>query len=164
MDVIVNNAGRTHARPVALADATDEQFDDVFDVNVKGLFMCLRESVKHLRSGGRVINLSSTGVASPHVGHGIYTASKSAVETLTRVLARELKGRRITVNCIAPGATATEDWLQGKPETLLETIAQLAPLERLGTPEDVANAVAFLASPQGEWINGQVIRANGGFV
>jgi NAD(P)-dependent dehydrogenase (short-subunit alcohol dehydrogenase family) len=109
------------------------------------------------------INLSSTGVFNAHPGYAIYSAAKSAVEVFTRVLSKELTGRNITVNCVAPGATATEEWRQGKAEELLETIAKLSPLNRLGTPEDIAGLVAFLASPEGEWVNGQVIRVNGGF-
>jgi 3-oxoacyl-[acyl-carrier protein] reductase len=116
-----------------------------------------------MRSGGRIVNLSSTGVFDAHSGCAIYSAAKSAVEVFTRALCKELKGRDITVNCVAPGATATEQWLKGKSEELLQTIAKLSPLNRLGTPEDIAGLVAFLVSPQAEWVNGQVIRANGGF-
>jgi 3-oxoacyl-[acyl-carrier protein] reductase len=116
-----------------------------------------------MRSGGRIVNLSSTGVFTVHPGYAIYSAAKSAVEVFTRVLCKELKGRNITVNCVAPGATATEQWLKGKSGELLQTIANLSPLNRLGTPEDIAGLVAFLVSPQGEWVNGQVIRVNGGF-
>jgi len=108
-----------------------------------------------MRGGGRIVNLSSTGVFSAHPGYAIYSAAKSAVEVF--------KGRNITVNCVAPGATATEQWLKGKSEELLQTIANLSPLNRLGTPEDIAGLVAFLVNPQGEWVNGQVIRVNGGF-
>jgi 3-oxoacyl-[acyl-carrier protein] reductase len=116
-----------------------------------------------MRSGGRIVNLSSTAVLDAHPGYAIYSAAKSAVEVFTRVLCKELTGRNITVNCVAPGATATEQWRKGKSEELLQTIAHLSPLNRLGTPEDVAGLVAFLVSPQGEWVNGQVIRVNGGF-
>ena len=116
-----------------------------------------------MRSGGRIVNLSSTGVFSAHPGYAIYSAAKSAVEVFTRVLCKELEGRNITVNCVAPGATATEQWLKGKSEELLQTIANISPLNRLCTPEDTASLVAFFVSPQGEWVNGQVIRVNGGF-
>ena len=132
-------------------------------MNTKGVFLCMHEGVKHLREGGRVITLSSTGVATPHSGFGIYTASKGAVEVLTRVLARELRGKKITANCIAPGATATDDWLRGKSEGLLKSIAELSPLLRLRTPSAIAELARFLVGPRGEWVNGQVIRANGGF-
>ncbi len=119
-----------------------------------------REAAKRIRSGGRIVNLSSTGVFNAHPGYAIYSAAKSAVEVFTRVLCKELKDQNITVNCVAPGA---EQWLESKSEELLQTIATLSPLNRLGTPEDIAGLVAFLVSPQGEWVNGQVIRVNGGF-
>ena len=163
LDMLINNAGATHIRPMPIADATDEIYDWTFAVNTKGTFLCLREAAKLMRSGGRIVNLSSTGVFSAHPGYAIYSAAKSAVEVFTRVLCKELKGRNITVNCVAPGATATEQWLKGKSEELLQTIANLSPLNRLGTPEDIAGVVAFLVSPQGGWVNGQVIRVNGGF-
>jgi 3-oxoacyl-[acyl-carrier protein] reductase len=163
LDLLINNAGGTHVRPVPIADATDEIYDWTFAVNTKGTFLCLREAAKGMRSGGRIVNLSSTGVFDAHPGYAIYSAAKSAVEVFTRVLCKELKGRNITVNCVAPGATATEQWLKGKSEELLQTIANLSPLNRLGTPEDIADLVAFLVSPRGEWVNGQVIRVNGGF-
>jgi 3-oxoacyl-[acyl-carrier protein] reductase len=163
LDMLINNAGATHIRPMPIADATDETYDETFAVNTKGAFLCLREAAKRIRSGGRIVNLSSTGVFSAHPGYAIYSAAKSAVEVFTRVLSKELKGRNITVNCVAPGATATEQWLKGKSDELLQTIANLSPLNRLGTPEDIAGVVAFLVSPQGGWVNGQVIRVNGGF-
>jgi 3-oxoacyl-[acyl-carrier protein] reductase len=163
LDLLINNAGATHIRPMPIADATDETYDRTFAVNTKGTFLCLREAAKCMRSGGRIVNLSSTAVFNAHPGYAIYSAAKSAVEVFTRVLCKELKGRNIAVNCVAPGATATEQWLKGKSEELLETIANLSPLNRLGTAEDIAGLVAFLVSPQGEWVNGQVIRVNGGF-
>ena len=163
LDMLINNAGATHIRPMPIADATDETYDETFAVNTKGTFLCLREAAKRIRSGGRIVNLSSTGVFSAHPGYAIYSAAKSAVEVFTRVLSKELKGRNITVNCVAPGATATEQWLKGKSDELLQAIANLSPLNRLGTPEDIAGVVAFLVGPQGGWVNGQVIRANGGF-
>ena len=161
--MLINNAGATHVRPLPIADATDETYDWTFGVNTKGTLLCLREAAKRMRSGGRIVNLSSTGVFSAYPGYAIYSAAKSAVEVFTRVLSKELKGRNITVNCVAPGATATEQWLKGKSDELLQTIANLSPLNRLGTPEDIAGVVAFLVSPQGGWVNGQVIRVNGGF-
>jgi 3-oxoacyl-[acyl-carrier protein] reductase len=164
LDMLINNAGAMPIRPLPIADATDESYDWTFAVNTKGTFLCLREAAKSMRSGGRIVNLSSTGVFNAHPGYAIYSAAKSAVELFTRVLCKELKGRNITVNCVAPGATVTERWLNDKSEELLQTIANLSPLNRLGTPEDIAGLVAFLVSPQGEWVNGQVIRVNGGFV
>jgi 3-oxoacyl-[acyl-carrier protein] reductase len=163
LDMLINNAGATHIRPTPIADATDETYDWTFAVNTRGTFLCLREAATRMRSGGRIVNLSSTGVFTAHPGYAIYSAAKSAVEVFTRALCKELKDRNITVNCVAPGATATEQWLKGKSKELLQTIANLSPLNRLGAPEDIAGLVAFLVSPQGEWVNGQVIRVNGGF-
>ena len=162
VDVLVNNAGVM--RLAALADADDAGFDSQVAINLKGTFNTLREAARRLRSGGRIVNLSSSqaGILSPT--YGIYAATKAAVEALTHVLAKELRGRNITVNAVAPGPTATRLFLDGKSKELVDHLAKLAPLERLGQPEDIAAAVAFLASADGGWINGQVLRANGGII
>lgn len=162
VDVLVNNAGVM--RLAALADADDAGFDAQIAINLKGTFNTLREAARRLRNGGRIVNLSSSqaGILSPT--YGIYAATKAAVEALTHVLAKELRGRNITVNAVAPGPTATRLFLDGKSKELVDHLAKLAPLERLGQPEDVAAAVAFLAGPDGGWINGQVLRANGGII
>ena len=124
----------------------------------------MREAAKRLRNGGRIISFSSSVVGLYQPTYGIYAATKAAVEALTHVLSRELRGRNITVNAIAPGPTATELFLKGKPQGVVDHLAKLAPLERLGQPEDIANAVGFLVGSDGAWINGQVIRANGGII
>ena len=124
----------------------------------------MREAAKRLRNGGRIISFSSSVVGLYQPTYAIYAATKAAVEALTHVLSRELRGRNITVNAIAPGPTATELFLKGKPQEVVDHLAKLAPLERLGQPEDIANAVGFLAGSDGAWINGQVIRANGGII
>ncbi|WP_426613531.1 SDR family oxidoreductase [Bradyrhizobium sp. McL0616] len=162
VDVLVNNAGIM--RLAALADADDAVFDSQIAINLKGTFNTLREAARRLRNGGRIVNLSSSqaGLLSPT--YGIYAATKAAVEALTHVLAKELRGRNITVNAVAPGPTATKLFLDGKSDELIDRLAKLAPLERLGQPNDVAAAVAFLAGPDGGWINGQVLRANGGII
>ena len=102
--------------------------------------------------------------ASTSPTYGVYAATKAGIEAMTHVLSKELRGRNITVNAVAPGPTATALFLDGKPQAVIDTLAKLAPLERLGQPEDIANAVAFLAGPDGAWINGQVLRANGGII
>ena len=162
VDVLVNNAGIM--RLAALADADDAVFDSQIAINLKGTFNTLREAARRLRNGGRIVNLSSSqaGILSPT--YGVYAATKAAVEALTHVLAKELRGRNITVNAVAPGPTATKLFLDGKSEELIDRLAKLAPLERLGQPSDVAAAVAFLAGPDGGWINGQVLRPNGGII
>ncbi|KJC38601.1 3-ketoacyl-ACP reductase [Bradyrhizobium sp. LTSP849] len=162
VDVLVNNAGIM--RLAALVDADDAVFDSQIAINLKGTFNTLREAARRLRNGGRIVNLSSSqaGILSPT--YGVYAATKAAVEALTHVLAKELRGRNITVNAVAPGPTATKLFLDGKSEELIDRLAKLAPLERLGQPTDVAAAVAFLAGPDGGWINGQVLRPNGGII
>lgn len=162
VDVLVNNAGIMVLSPVA--DFEDDEFDRLFDVNVKGSFNTMREAAKRLSNGGRIVNFSSSVVGLLQPGYASYAATKAAIEAATMVLARELRGRGITVNAVAPGPTATDLFLTGKSDELVDRLAKLAPLERLGTPEDIAAAVAFLAGPDGGWINGQVLRANGGIV
>jgi 3-oxoacyl-[acyl-carrier protein] reductase len=161
-DVLVNNAGIMQL--ATFADATDAQFDRQFAVNVKGTFNAMREAARRLRNGGRVINFSTSVVGTRFESYGIYAATKAAVETMTAILAREMRGREITVNAVAPGPTATELFLKGKPPELVDRIAKMNPLERLGSVDDIANTVAFLAGPEGGWINGQTLRANGGMV
>jgi 3-oxoacyl-[acyl-carrier protein] reductase len=162
VDVLVNNAGIM--RLATLADADDAVFDSQIAINLKGTFNTLREAARRLRNGGRIVNLSSSqaGLLSPT--YGVYAATKAAVEALTHVLAKELRGRNITVNAVAPGPTATKLFLDGKTPQVIDHLAKLAPLERLGEPTDVAAAVSFLAGPDGGWINGQVLRANGGII
>jgi 3-oxoacyl-[acyl-carrier protein] reductase len=162
VDVLVNNAGIMTLSTIAKAD--DTTFDGHIAVNLKGTFNGLRESAKRLRSGGRIINFSTSVIGLRLETYGIYAATKSAVETLTAILSKELRGRSITVNAIAPGPTATDLFLNGKSQELIDHMAKMNPLERLGTPEDVAAAVSFLVGPDGGWINGQVLRANGGMV
>jgi 3-oxoacyl-[acyl-carrier protein] reductase len=162
VDVLVNNAGIMNLATVA--EFKDDKFDRLFDVNVKGSFNTMREAAKRLRNGGRVINFSSSVVGLLQPSYGPYAATKAAIEAATVVLARELRGRQISVNAVAPGPTATDLFLTGKSDELVDRLAKLAPLERLGTPEDIAAAVAFLAGPDGAWINGQVLRANGGII
>jgi 3-oxoacyl-[acyl-carrier protein] reductase len=162
VDVVVNNAGIMTLATIATSD--DAMFDRHIAVNLKDSFNMMREAATRLRRGGRIINFSSSVVGLLQPTYGIYAATKAAVEAMTSVLAKELRGREITVNAIAPGPTATDLFLTGKSPELVERLAKLSPLERLGQPEDIAAAVAFLAGPDGAWINGQTLRANGGII
>ncbi|CAB3879728.1 3-oxoacyl-[acyl-carrier-protein] reductase FabG [Achromobacter pulmonis] len=160
IDVLVNSAGVLKLQ--ALAEASDALYDQTFDINTRGTFNTLREAGTRLADGGRIVNISSTTLALNLPTYGLYIASKAAVEGFTRVFAKELRGRHITVNAVAPGPVATDLFKQGKSAELIEHYAKMPPLERLGEPEDIAGIVSFLAGADGGWINGQVLRANGG--
>lgn len=162
VDVLVNSAGIMKLATIAESD--DALFSRQIAVNLVGTFNTLREAARRLRDGGRIINFSSSVTSMLQPTYGVYAATKAAVEAMTSILAKELRGRNITVNAIAPGPTATKLFLDDKPKEAIDRLAQLAPLERLGQPEDIAAAVAFLAGPDGAWINGQTLRSNGGIV
>ncbi|OAJ60835.1 3-ketoacyl-ACP reductase [Paraburkholderia ginsengiterrae] len=160
VDVLVNNAGVLKTMP--LADTSDALYDQTFDINVRGTFNTLREAAARLNNGGRIVNFSSTVLALKLPGYAIYSATKAAVEAFTQVFAKELRGRNITVNAVAPGPIATALFFDGKTEEQIETFAKMPPLQRLGQPDDIASVVAFLAGPDAGWVNGQILRANGG--
>jgi 3-oxoacyl-[acyl-carrier protein] reductase len=162
VDVLVNNAGIMMLS--SIADADDASFDRQIAVNLKGTFNTLREAGKRLRDGGRIVNFSTSVVGLKLENYGVYAATKAAVETMTAIMAKEMRGREITVNAVAPGPTATDLFLNGKSEELVARMAKMNPLERLGTPDDIAAAVSFLAGSDGAWINGQTLRANGGMI
>jgi 3-oxoacyl-[acyl-carrier protein] reductase len=161
VDAVVNSAGVMALS--AIADGDLSVFDAAMNVNLRGTFLMMSRAAQALAEGGRFVALSSSVVAKSFPGYGAYIASKAGVEGLVRVFANELRGRGITVNAVAPGPVATELFLAGKSEALITQIANQAPLERLGQPEDIAGAVSFLVGADGGWINGQVLRANGGF-
>lgn len=162
VDVLVNNAGILTLGK--LADVEDAAFDRQIAINLKGTFNGLREAARRLRDGGRIISVSTSVVGLRLETYGVYAATKAAVETMTGILAKELRGRSITVNAIAPGPTATELFFEGKSSEVIERMARMSPLERLGTPQDIAGIASFLAGSDGGWVNGQVLRANGGLV
>jgi 3-oxoacyl-[acyl-carrier protein] reductase len=159
IDVVVNAAGIMPLAPIVDLDL--EVLDRIYRTNIRGTFTVNQQAARRVRAGGAIINLSSsiTRLAIPN--YGAYAASKGAVEALTLILARELRGRDITANTVAPGPTATELFFDGKDQAAIDRAAGFAPLERLGTPEDIAEVIAFLAGP-GHWVNGQVLHANGG--
>ncbi|MBY3157695.1 SDR family oxidoreductase [Rhizobium laguerreae] len=160
IDVAVNNAGIMRLAPIV--EFADDTFDQTVAINLKGTFNVAREAGKRLREGGRIINLSSSVIGMRLPSYGVYIATKAAVEGLTQVLAQEMRGRGITVNAVAPGPTATDLFLDGKSPELIDRMAKMSPLERLGQPEDIARVVSFLAGSEGAWVNGQTLRANGG--
>ncbi|WP_203599200.1 SDR family oxidoreductase [Streptomyces sp. SID10853] len=160
VDVVVNSAGRMGLSPIADLDLS--VLDDLYRTNIRGTFVVAREAARRVRDGGAIVNLSTSVLGLQFPQYGAYAASKGAVEAMTLILARELRGRDITVNAVAPGPTATELFFEGKDEATIERLAKQPPLERLGTPEDIAEVVTFLAGPAGHWVNGQVLRANGG--
>jgi 3-oxoacyl-[acyl-carrier protein] reductase len=162
VDVLVNNAGIMKLATIAEGD--DALIDSQIAVNLKGSINTMRQAARRLRNGGRIINLSSSVVGLRPPTYGIYAATKAGIEAITHVLSKELRGRNIAVNAVAPGPTATDLFLDGKPQAVIDQLTKLSPLERLGQPEDIANTVAFLAGPDGAWINGQVLRANGGVI
>ena len=162
VDVLINNAGMLKVLP--LAEHSDELFEQTFAINTRGTFNTLREAAKRLNEGGRIVNFSSSTVGLNLPGYAVYIASKAAVESLTQVFAKELRGRGITVNAVAPGPVATELFLHGKSAEQIQAFAKMPPLERLGQPQDIASIIAFLVSPAAGWVNGQILRANGGLV
>jgi 3-oxoacyl-[acyl-carrier protein] reductase len=159
--VVVNSAGIMKLSPIAAASVED--FDAVFAVNVRGTFNVLQQAAKRIADGGRIITMSTSVLGMSFPGYAPYAASKAAVEVLTRILAHELRGRGISVNAVAPGPTATDLFLDGKTQEQIDRLARLAPMERLGTPEDIAGVVSFLAGPDGGWVSAQTLRANGGY-
>jgi 3-oxoacyl-[acyl-carrier protein] reductase len=162
VDVVVHAAARTSVSRIADLDLSE--LDDLHRVNIRGTFVVNQQAARRVRAGGAIINFSSSDVGLAPEGHGAYTASKAAVEAITLILARELRGRDVTVNAVAPGPTATDLFFDGKDEEAIALLAARPPLQRLGTPEDIAEIVAFLAGPSARWVNGQVLRANGGLV
>ena len=162
VDVLINNAGIM--KLAKIADSDDALFDRQVAINLKGSFNAMREAARRLRDGGRIVNFSTSVVGLKFETYGVYAATKAAIETMTAILSKEMRGRSITVNAVAPGPTATDLFLNGKSPELIDRMAKANPLERLGTPADIASAVSFLVGPDGAWINGQVLRANGGIV
>jgi len=161
IDVVVNNAGIMPLSPIAKGDV--ETFDKVIATNLRGTFLVLAQAAQHVAEGGRIIALSSSVLVKSFPTYGAYIASKAGVEGLVHVLANEMRGRKVTVNVVAPGPVGTELFLKGKTQAQIDELSKVPPLERLGQPEDIANVVSFLAGPDGGWVNGQVLRANGGF-
>jgi 3-oxoacyl-[acyl-carrier protein] reductase len=161
-DVIANNAGMMKLAP--LTETSDADFEQQIALNLTGTFYGIREGGRRLRDGGRIINFSSSTVGVQGPGYGPYVASKAGVEGMTLIASRELAKRKITVNTVAPGPVETELFMHGKSDEVVQTIVRNIPLGRLGQPEDIASVVSFIAGPDGGWVNGQTLRANGGLI
>ncbi|MEU2288545.1 SDR family oxidoreductase [Streptomyces sp. NPDC013178] len=159
IDVVVNTAGIMLLAPITTLDLDD--LDRMHRTNIRGTFVVSQQAARRLREGGALINFSTSVTRTHFPNYGAYVSSKAAVEGMTLILARELRGKDITVNAVAPGPVATPLFLEGKDQATIDNLAKAAPLERLGTPDDIAEAVAFLAGPA-RWVNGQVLFANGG--
>jgi 3-oxoacyl-[acyl-carrier protein] reductase len=162
VDLVVNAAGRMTLSTIADLDLA--ALDAMHRTNIRGTFVVAQQAARRLRTGGSFVGFSTSVVGTQFPTYGGYAASKGAVEAMTMILARELRGRDITVNTVAPGPTATDLFLDGKTPEEIDRLAKTPPLERLGTPEDIAAVVAFLGSPAGHWVNGQILRANGGMI
>jgi len=161
VDVVVHAAGIMVLAPLVDLDLAD--FDRIHRTNVRGTFVVNQQAARRLRSGGAIINFSTSVVGLKLPGYTAYNATKGAVEALIGILAKEIGHRDITVNAVAPGPTATALFLDGKSDELIARMAAQNPMGRIGGPADIAEVVAFLAGA-GRWVNGQVIRANGGVV
>ena len=161
VDVVVNNSGIMPLSAIVKGDTA--LFDRVIQTNLRGTFLVMAQAAQRLAGGGRFIAFSSSVLARSFPTYGAYVASKAGVEGLVHVLANEMRGRNITVNAVAPGPVGTELFLTGKSDEQITELEKLAPLERLGEPDDIARVVSFLAGPEGGWINSHVLRVNGGF-
>jgi len=162
--IVVNCAATMLSTYPLVVDTTEADWDKTYNVNAKGAFLVSREAAKRIPpgGGGRIVNITTTLVSTLLPGYGAYASSKAAVETFTCILAKELKGKRITANCVSPGPVATELFFAGKTQQMVDNMAKASPLERLGQPDDISNVLLFIVSPEGEWVNAQVIRVNGG--
>jgi 3-oxoacyl-[acyl-carrier protein] reductase len=161
VDVVVNTAGIMLLSP--LSELNFEDFDRMHRTNVRGAFVVSQQAARRVREGGAIINFSTSVTKIALTGYTAYAATKGAIDAMTLILAKEMRGRDVTVNAVAPGPTATALFLDGKPQEVIDRLTSMAPLERLGAPADIAEVVAFLAGPA-RWVNGQVIYANGGVV
>jgi len=159
LDILINNAGIMITKPIA--QTSTEDFDQMFNINVKGVFNTLRQAAKKLHDGGSIVNLTSTVTRTLFPGYGTYCATKGAVEQFTRIFAKEMGSRGINVNAVAPGPTETELFLDGKSEEGVARLAASSAFGRLGQPEDIANFVVNMVSEDSKWVSGQIIGANG---
>jgi 3-oxoacyl-[acyl-carrier protein] reductase len=162
VNILVNNAGIALPKLTNIVDVLEDQFDHLFSVNCRGVFLALQQAALRMPEGGRIVNVSTTIIPMALPGYSVYAGTKAAVEMFTRILSKELSGKNITVNAVSPGPVETELFNRNKTEEVKKRMAEMAPLKRLGQPLDIARIVAFLVGEDGGWVNGQIIRANGG--
>ncbi|WP_340013744.1 SDR family oxidoreductase [Paenibacillus sp. FSL K6-1318] len=162
VDILINNAGIMKTTP--LAEVTEEEFDQQFAINVKGTFFACQQALKHMEDAGRIVNFSTSVTGQMFPGYSVYAGTKGAVEQITRQLAKEFGSKQITINAVAPGPVNTELFSVGKTEQQLEGIRKMNAFGRLGEPEDIASVISFLVGPESQWVTGQTIRVNGGFI
>ncbi|MGG3640228.1 SDR family oxidoreductase [Bacillus gobiensis] len=162
IDILVNNAGLMVNNP--LLEVTEEEFDKHFAINAKGTFFACQLAMKHMENGGRIVNISTSVNGQMFPAYSVYAGTKGAVEQFTRQLAKEFGPKRITINAVAPGPVNTELFTEGKTEQQIEGIKKMNAFQRIGEPEDIADVIEFLVSSQSQWITGQTIRVNGGFI
>ncbi|WP_110928224.1 SDR family oxidoreductase [Bacillus massiliglaciei] len=162
IDILVNNAGVMINKPIS--QATEEDFDQIFSINVKGTFFACQQAMEHMESKGRIINISTSVLGQMFPAYSMYAGTKGAVEQFTRQLAKEFGPKQITINTVAPGPVNTELFTVGKTEQQMETLKKMNAFGRLGEPEDISKVVAFLVSDEAQWVTGQTLRVNGGFI
>ncbi|WP_025716518.1 SDR family oxidoreductase [Paenibacillus sp. 1-18] len=162
LDILVNNAGLMITKP--LTDVTEADFDKQFALNVKGTFFACQQAIKHMENYGRIVNLSTSVIGQMFPAYSVYAGTKGAVEQFTRQLAKEFGNKHITINAVAPGPVNTELFQVGKTAQQIEGMKKLNAFGRLGEPEDIADVIEFLVSAKSQWVTGQTIRVNGGFI
>ncbi|ALP36879.1 3-ketoacyl-ACP reductase [Paenibacillus sp. IHB B 3084] len=162
VDILVNNAGLMITKP--LAEVTESDFDKQFALNVKGTFFACQQAMKYMENCGRIVNLSTSVIGQMFPTYSVYAGTKGAVEQFTRQLAKEFGSKQITINAVAPGPVNTELFQAGKTEQQIEVMKKMNAMGRLGEPEDIADVIEFLVSAKSQWVTGQTIRVNGGFI
>ncbi|SEI97704.1 3-oxoacyl-[acyl-carrier protein] reductase [Propionispira arboris] len=162
VDILINNAGLMITKP--LSDVTEDDFDKQFAVNVKGTFFACQQALKHMENNGRIVNFSTSVAGQMFPTYSVYAGTKGAVEQFTRQLAKEFGSKQITINAVAPGPVNTELFKLGKTEQQIDAMKKMNAFGRIGEPEDIANVIEFLVSDQSQWVTGQTLRVNGGFI
>ncbi|MFP7477258.1 SDR family oxidoreductase [Terribacillus saccharophilus] len=162
VDILVNNAGIMVNKPIL--DATEEDIDKIFAINVKGTYFSCQQAMKHMAEYGRIINISTSVVGQMFPAYSMYAGTKGAVEQFTRQLAKEFGSKQITINAVAPGPVNTELFTEGKSEAQIDSLKKMNAFNRLGEPEDISSVISFLAGKESQWVTGQTLRVNGGFI